>query len=189
MTNLAQIRKRFFTVLSVLAVIDLVLVVYLLWPGSGNASRKAREEALKQQEHELSMEVAPLKDIDQKLIQARVDIAALNKENIPDRWSEISSQLDKLTQKAGVVPQSIHYTTANESDKKNDLPGVQPISIDTSVTGEYSKVARFINSLEQDKLLFIIQQITLSGRDAGQVTLQIKFETFLKEAPAARAQS
>lgn len=189
MINLPKIKKRFFTILSVLAVIDLVLVVYLLWPGSGNASRKAREEALKSQEHELSMEVAPLKDIDQKLVQTRADIAALNKENIPNRWSEISAQLDKLTQQAGVVPEFIHYKPGTSSDKKSDLPGVQPVSIETSVSGEYGKVARFINSLEQDKLLFIIQQVTLSSREGGLVTLQIKFETFLKGTPAVPPQS
>lgn len=189
MTNLAQIKKRFFTILTVLAVIDLILVGYLLWPGSGNASRKAREEALKTQEHDLSMQVAPLKDIDQKLLQTRADIAALNKQDIPNHWSEISSQLDKLTQQAGVVPEYIHYTPESSSEKKNELPDVQPISIETSVTGQYGKVAGFINSLEQDKLLFIIQQVTLSGREGGLVTLQIKFQTFLKGAPAVAPQS
>lgn len=189
MTNLAQIKKRFFTILSVLAVIDLVLMGYLLWPGSGSASRKAREDALRTQEHDLSVQVAPLKDIDQKLVQTRADIAALNKENIPSRWSEISSQLTKLTQQAGVVPQSIQFKPEKELDKKDDLLAVQPISIETSITGEYGKVARFINSLEQDKLLFIIQQITLSSREGGLVTLQIKFETFLKESPAVPPQS
>lgn len=189
MTNLAQIKKRFFTVFAVLAVVDLVLAAYLLWPGSGNASRKAREEALNRQEHELSMEVAPLKDIDQKLVQTRADITALNNENIPNRWSEISAQLDKLTQQAGVVPQSTHYVTADQSNKKDLLPGVQPINIDTSVTGEYGKVARFINSLEQAKLLFIIQQVSLSSREGGLVTLTIKFETFLKDTSAVAPQS
>ncbi|HEX5434640.1 MAG TPA: hypothetical protein VFY05_10415 [Candidatus Angelobacter sp.] len=189
MTNLAKIKKRFFTVITVLAIIDLLFIVYLVWPGYSNASRRAREESLKQQERSLAREVAPLKDIDHKLIQARADIATLDRERIPDRWSVISSQLDKLTQEAGVVPQSIQFKTVTQSEDKNALPGVQPIGIETSVTGEYGKVARFVNSLEQDKLLFIIQEITLSGREAGMVTLQIKFETFLKENPAVVPQS
>ena len=135
------------------------------------------------------MEVAPLKDIDQKLVQARANIAALNKQDIPDRWSDISARLDKLTQQAGVVPQSIHFVTADQSNKKDVLPGVQQIKIDTSVTGEYGKVARFINSLEQDKLLFIIQQVSLSSHEGGLVTLTIKFETFLKDTSAVSPQS
>ena len=59
---------------------------------------------------------------------------------------------------------------------------MQRIEVDTTVTSDYAKVARFINALEQDKLLFVINQITLNGQEGGQVSLQIKFETFLKGA-------
>jgi Tfp pilus assembly protein PilO len=187
MRNLSRIKKRFFTVLTVLAVIDVVLLGYLFWPGSSNASRKEREAELQRNLLTLNHEVGPLKDIDQTLVKTRSDIAAFYKERIPDRWSQISSQLDKLTRDAGVVPQNIHYST-NKTDK-SDLPDIQPVEIDTSVSGEYGKVARFINSLEQDKLMFIIEQVTVSGQEGGTVTLQIKFQTFLKEAPMERAQS
>ncbi|HWG48742.1 MAG TPA: type 4a pilus biogenesis protein PilO [Candidatus Acidoferrales bacterium] len=188
MRNLSRIRKRFFTVLTVLTVIDVVLLGYLLWPGSSNAGRKAREAELQHKLQSLNQEVGPLKDIDKTLVRTRSDIATFYKDRVPDRWSEISSQLDKLTRDAGVVPQNIHYSTNKTSDK-NDLQGIQPVEIDTSVSGEYAKVARFINSLEQDKLIFIIEQVTLSGQEGGTVTLQIKFETFLKEAPTEQAQS
>jgi hypothetical protein len=50
------------------------------------------------------------------------------------------------------------------------------------VTGEYAKVAGFINAMEQDKLVFIIDQISLTGQEGGVVSLQIKAETFLKES-------
>jgi Tfp pilus assembly protein PilO len=187
MRNLSRIKKRFFTVLTVLAVIDVVLLAYLFWPGSSNASRKAREAELQQNLKSLNREVGPLKDIDRTLVKTRSDIAVFYKERIPDRWSEISSELDKLSRDAGVTPQAIHYST--KQTEKSDLPGIQPVEIDTSVSGEYGKVARFINSLEQDKLLFIIEQVTLSGQEGGTVTLAIKFQTFLKEAPIERAQA
>lgn len=187
MTNLAQIKKRFFTVIAVLAVIDVVLIAYLLWPGSASGSRKAQVESLRAQKAALTHEVAPLKDIDAKLVKTRADIETLYQERIPDRWSEISGHLDKLAHEAGVVPQSINYTTGRS--QKSELPGVQRVEIDTSVSGEYEKVARFINDVEQDKLMFIITQIGLSGKEGGTVTLKIKFETFLREAPAERAKS
>jgi hypothetical protein len=44
------------------------------------------------------------------------------------------------------------------------------------------KLAHFINALERDKLLFVINQITLSAPSGGVVQLQMKFQTFLKEA-------
>jgi hypothetical protein len=58
---------------------------------------------------------------------------------------------------------------------------VQHIDIDTTVTGEYAKVAKFINAMEQDKFVFIIDQISLTSQESGVISLQIKFETFLKE--------
>jgi len=187
MTNLAQIKKRFFTIIAVLAVIDLVLIAYLLWPGSASGSRKAQVESLKAQKAVLAHEVAPLKDIDAKLVKTRSDIGTLYQERIPDRWSEISGHLDKLAHDAGVVPQSINYTTGKS--QKRELPDVQRVEIETSVTGEYEKVARFINDVEQDKLMFIITQIGLTGKEGGAVTLRIKFETFLRETPADRAKT
>jgi Tfp pilus assembly protein PilO len=187
MTNLAQLKKRFFTILGILAVIDLVLIVYLLWPGSSSASRKAQEQALQQQYRSLTHEVAPLKDIDQKLVQTRVDINNLYKDRIPNRWSEVSSELEKLMRESGVTSQNIHYTT--DTTNKEELSGIQRVGIDTSITGEYGKIARFINALEQDKLLFIIKQISLNGQEGGTVTLQIKCDTFMQQSSGERAQS
>lgn len=186
MNNLAHIKKRFFTILTILAVIDLAFLVYLLWPGSSSSGRHAREQALSEQKRSLTQEVQPLKNIDQELLKTRSEINTFYSDRVPDHWSEISAELDKLTRDANVVPQSIHY--ANKPDK-DDLQSVQRVEIETSVTGEYGKVARFINSLEQDKLIFIIEQVTLSGQEGGTVTLQIKFQTFLKEAAQERAQS
>ncbi|HEU5414258.1 MAG TPA: hypothetical protein VFW31_10900 [Candidatus Angelobacter sp.] len=186
MNNLAHIKRRFFTILGILAVVDLVLLVYLLWPGSSSSGRHTREQALRQQESSLRHEVEPLKDIDRELLKTRSDINTFYTDRIPDRWSEISAELTSLTHEAGVVPESIHYTPS-QSDKE-DLQSVQRVQIETSVTGEYGKVARFINSLEQDKLMFIIEQVTLTGKEGGAVTLQIKFQTFLKEAAQDRAQ-
>jgi hypothetical protein len=69
------------------------------------------------------------------------------------------------------------------------LPDVQRVSIETTVNGEYAKVARFINAMEQDKFVFIIDQIALNSQEGGVVSLQIKAETFLKENASAAATS
>lgn len=181
MVGLAQIKKRFFTILGVLAIIDAVLLGYLLWPGSSSAGRRAREEALQQQYRALGREVAPLKDIDGKLMQTRADINNFSREQIPNRWSQISGQLETLMRESGVTAQGVKYTT--EKPDKGDLPDVQRVAIDTSVSGDYSKVAGFINAMERAKLLFIIRQISLSSQEGGSVTLAIKCDTFLKGAP------
>ena len=180
MTNLAQVKQRFTLAISVLAVICFALLVYLIWPGTSSSSMKAQEDTLQQQYRSLSREVAPLQGMDQKLVKTRADLKTLYQERIPTRFSQISQEVEKLTRETGVTAQNIHYNP--EKPDKGDLQDVQRIEVDTTVTSDYAKVARFINALEQDKLLFVINQITLNGQEGGQVSLQIKFETFLKGA-------
>jgi len=181
--GLAKIKTQFALILAVLGALDLVLIVYLLWPGSSPSAKVAKEQALQQQVSTLSREVAPLQGIGKKLDQTRVDVKKFYEQRIPSQFSQISQHLEKLEQETGVTAsQGIHYgQDMGDKSTKNELPDVQRISIETTVTGEYAKVARFINALEQDKLVFIISQISLNGSEGGIVSLQIKCETFLRE--------
>ncbi|HMC29922.1 MAG TPA: type 4a pilus biogenesis protein PilO [Candidatus Angelobacter sp.] len=181
MRNLAKIKRQFITIVAVLGGLDLVLMAFLFWPGSSPAAKLAQEDALRQQEKTLSREVAPLRNIEQTLTQTRVDVKKFYEQKVPAQFSQISQHLEKLVQETGVTTQGIRYSQ-DKNDPKVDLPDVQHINIDTTVTGDYAKVARFINALEQDKFVFVINQITLNGAEGGNlVSLQIKFETFLKE--------
>lgn len=185
MNNLAKKKNQFTLILSVLGVVNLLLLVYLLLPGSSPSARAAQEESLRQQKKTLAAEVTPLIGIDKKLAQTRVDVKKFYEQKVPSQFSEISQHLEKLMQEAGVTAKGgIRYSqerSTNDKDKA-DLPDVQRIGVDTTVTGEYSKVAKFINAMEQDRFVFIINQVALTSVENGVVSLQIKFETFLKES-------
>lgn len=183
MGSLQKTRQKFTLILAILGFVDLLLIVYLLLPGTSQSVKSAQERSLQEQANTLSHEVAPLQGIDGKLGQTRVDVKKFYAQNIPSQYSEISQHLEKLMKETGVTSPGIHYIQDNKKDSnKDDLPDVQRIGIDTTVTGEYSKVARFINAMEQDKFLFIIEQVSLSSvENSGAVSLQIKCETFLKE--------
>ena len=183
MNNLAKMRKQFTLILSVLGAVDLLLMIYLLLPGSSPAARSATEEALREQKNTLHSEVAPLVGIDKKLAGTRVDVKKFYEQKVPSQFSQISQHLEKLMHDAGVTTAGIRYSQDhNTRDEKNELPDVQRINIETTVTGEYAKVARFINAMEQDKFVFVIDQIALSSQESGVVSLQLKLETFLKES-------
>lgn len=186
MNNLEKTKKQFTLILSVLGAVNLLLIVYLLLPGSSPSARAAQEESLRQQKATLTSEVTPLIGIDKKLAQTRVDVKKFYEQKVPSQFSEISQHLENLMKDAGVTAKGgIRYPQehSSTSDKdKDELPDVQRIGVDTTVTGEYSKVAKFINAVEQDRFVFIINQIALTGVDNGVVSLQIKFETFLKES-------
>jgi len=177
MNDLLRIRKRFTLWLSIMAAISLALLVYLLWPGSAGPTK----ETLQTQYQSLSREVAQWRSSNPE--KTREDIKKLYAEDVPVRWSQISTQLEKLQQETGVSAPDIHYSgpTAGTNDK-NSLPDVQRVQVDTTVTGDYAKVARFINALEQSKLLFIVDKISLNSHEGGTVSLSITFDTFLREA-------
>ncbi|HET8892416.1 MAG TPA: GspMb/PilO family protein [Candidatus Angelobacter sp.] len=184
MNNLAKMRQRFTLILAVLGAIDLLLIIYLLLPGSSPSSRAALEQSLRGEEKTLTRDVAPLQGIEKQLAQTRVDVKNFYEQKVPSQFSQISQHLEKLMKETGVTTAGgIHYVQENRGarNEKGDLPDVQRINIDTTVSGEYAKVARFINAMEQDKLVFIIDQISLTSQESGVVSLQIKFQTFLKE--------
>ena len=104
-------------------------------------------------------------------------IKKFDAERVPSYWSQISSELHKLEQANGISEQSIRYAA-----EESGLPNLQRVKIETGVAGEYGKIAHFINALERDKLVFLINQVSVAGLPTGTVTLQIKFETFLKVA-------
>jgi Tfp pilus assembly protein PilO len=183
MNNLAKTRRQFTLILAVLGAVNLLLIVYLLLPGSSASGKAAREQSLQTQVKSLGREVTPLRDIDKQLAKTRGDVQWLYAQKIPGQFSQISQHFYKLVEEAGVTAQGIHYTEDKTGKaEKHDLPDVQRIDIDTTVSGDYAKVAHFINAMEQDKFVFIIDQISLNSQESGIISLQIKFQTFLKES-------
>jgi|SRR6266478_5215422 len=177
MTKLQQLRQRLTVVIAVLFVMDLALGVYLLWPGGWSARDHARESALQQEVREKTREVAPLRGIDGKLAQSRTDLSALYRNQLPSKYSQISDEIDKLARENGVSLPALSYKADS-----TELPDVDRVKLETTISADYSKIPRFINAMERDKqLLMVIDQISVNGQQSGQVTLSIRFEAFLKK--------
>ena len=60
------------------------------------------------------------------------------------------------------------------------MPDLELISMNISVSGDYAKVMRFINSLERNKIFFLIGGLTLADQKAGVVSLELQLETYLR---------
>ncbi len=175
MTNLGRLRRKFAFLLACLAVLDLVLAVYLLWPGGEKASR-VQEESLQQDYRTMTREVAPLRGVDTKLLRSRGDLKRFYQEQLPSKYSQISDEIAKLAHENGVTYQNLSYTAA-----ATELPDIQRISVSTTISADYAKIPHFINALERDKhLFFIIDKISVNGQQSGVVTMLVRFETYLK---------
>jgi Tfp pilus assembly protein PilO len=162
--------------LAVLALLDVAAAAVLLSPLVGSA--RSRNDEMKQLWKELqtkTREVEPLRGFDQKILLARQQIDAFYKDRLPAQDSAISAEVGKLASASGARIGQIRY-----KPKDPEPVGLRPIVIDAELSGDYLQVVRFINALERDNLLFIIDSVELGNAQGGTVRLQMKLETYLK---------
>ncbi|HLJ86875.1 MAG TPA: hypothetical protein VKZ53_08625 [Candidatus Angelobacter sp.] len=171
--------------IAILAALDLGMALYLLWPGStSSASLREKERSLETQVTATKKGSISLAGFDERLKLSRGQIGEVYRDRVARRWSDISVELEKLATENGIAKPGVSYTA-----KDAGLPDLQQVVIETSVSGDYAKVVKFINALERDKFLFVIEQVDLSSKQNGSaqqqlgfVELRIKILTYLKEA-------
>jgi type IV pilus assembly protein PilO len=143
-------------------------------------SAESRRMEMNQLQADLTIktrQVAPLKDLPQKVVLARHQIADFYQKRFPSQNSQILTELGKLTSANSVTIEHVTYNM-----KAAEEGGLQPIEMEAALAGNYTSLARFINALERDQMFFIIDSITLGGQDQGPVKLTMKLETYLKAA-------
>jgi len=176
MTHLQKMRRIFTVALAVMGALSLGFAVYLLWGGSSPRARADEQRELKLELDSKKHDAAPLTGIEAKITRSRADVDKLVQDRVAARFSEVTGQLFRLAQENGVSAQRIQYETENAG-----LPGIERIKIGTTISGDYARLAHFINAVEKEKQIFVIRQISINEQQAGQVELQIKFDTYLKE--------
>jgi type IV pilus assembly protein PilO len=127
----------------------------------------------------LELQTAPLRGIDGRVDQTREQIAKFEEKRIPPNYSSIDERIDQLEVASGV-----HLTRVQYTQRKPDA-GLTEITIDTNVSGEYSAIMRFINSIERDPIFFVIRAMSFTGQQGGLVSLRMELSTYLRPADAA----
>jgi hypothetical protein len=179
MASIREVRNTLVPLLVGLAVIDLACIVYLLSPAG--RSREARERDLAALQTQLAakrQEVLPTRGMDGKLKQASADITDFYKDRFPAQYSAVSEELGKLAAGSGVQIAAVKY-----DDKDAPVEGLRKLNIELALSGSYLQEVKFINALERDKLFFLIDGVTL-GEQQGNVRLQLKVETYLRNSAA-----
>jgi len=195
-----------------LALVNLYLLIQMGF--AWKLANSQNDEALAQQQIMLkSAEIAarPLQGLDVKLASASEKADQFYLERLPFSYSEIAAELGVLKDSTRVRLSRINYsqpapTGSSNGKRAADGPGgtyvpstgknqLTEVLMDASLTGDYRSLVEFINGLERDKVFFLIDGITLTGQQTGQVSLRIRITTFLRghvsadEAPAAQANS
>lgn len=166
-----------FSVLLV-AVIGLSVRFGMDWAatsGSSTNALAAKEVQLKA----LDLETAPLRGLDERVEDSRVEMQAFYAKRIPPNYSSIDRRFGELALNSQVRLSRVQYS--------QDPPGpdLTEISMDAGITGNYQEIMRFVNSLERDQTFFVIRGLSLTGQQGGLVNLRLKVSTWLRPADAA----
>jgi type IV pilus assembly protein PilO len=167
-----------FAGVALLALLDLYLIVHLIFIWQGLNANNA--DALDQQHVQLiaaQLAARSLHGLDKKLVTSTHDADAFYQTRLPYADSQVIDEIGKLTTRTGV-----HYTTAQYSYQPvlSGKDALTELSIDASVSGDYRPIVLFINALERDKVFFVINGVSLSGQQTGQVNLRIRLTTYLR---------
>ncbi len=120
----------------------------------------------------------PLEGLDEKLEQATKDADKFYKQRLPFANSEVAGELGALAKKQGVKLIRVQYAYVPV------LPGtageLTEARMDASLSGDYRPLVLFVNSLERDKMFFLITGVTLTGQQSGTVGLRVRLTTYLR---------
>jgi type IV pilus assembly protein PilO len=173
MTDIRQMRRRLTAVLVVLLGIDLVCAVILLSPLG--RSRQADIASLQAQLRLKTKQVQPLRGLDKKVVVAKEQIADFYRDRLPSNYSSIDAEMGKLADETGTNMAQVKFHLEDEEGG-----GLQPLTIESLLSGDYLHIVKFINALERDKMLFIVNSIALGDAKGGTVKLQLRMQTYMK---------
>ena len=161
-----------------LLVVVLYMVAHLLFLSQSLKSHNA--DALSQQRTLLTtarLQAQPLRGLDTKIAASTHDADAFYADRLPYAYSQVVSELGRLTQKSNVRLANVQYAQQPVLSGANALT---ELHMDASVSGDYRPIVEFINGLERDKMFFLVNGINLSGQQTGMVNLRIHLITYLR---------
>ena len=162
-----------------LGLVNLYLLAHMafLWHAAKNYDAEAmagQRIALKTAE----IAAGPLRGLDAKLAGATAESDRFSRQRLPGSDSEVARELGALTKKQGVRLTRAQYMHALVlGGSAGELTEVR---IDASLSGDYRPLVQFINSLERDKMFFVIHGLTLTGQQSGTVNLRLRLTTYLR---------
>ena len=159
MPDLRPTRKKIKIALSVLVGMDVVTMMVFFSPLVGSTeSRRLELNQLWSELQTKTRQVEPLQDLDKKVITANHQISDFYRKRFPAQDSQIATQFGKIAAANGVTISSAKY-----KQKDSDVGLLQPVEVEADLSGSYVSLAKFINALERDDMLFIISNVTLAG--------------------------
>jgi len=176
MASLDQVRGRFVAAILFMLVIDVATFAFLLSPWGRSPEQRVDEYNRARFEwHQKMRDNQPLTGMPEKLKQADKDSDVLLQSRLPGQSSQISNEIGKLANANRVKLEQATYEA-----KETDLPGVERSLVKASLSADYLNLVRFINALEREKMLIVIDSVKLNEQQGGLVKVDLVLEAFKK---------
>jgi len=176
MPDLRQTRKKLKLTLIVMGGVSLLAAALYFSPFVGSAqSRQLERNQLQAELTTKTRQVAPLKDLPQKIELAKHQISDFYANRFPSQNSQIYAELGKVAAANNVKIEQVKLKPADTTNN-----GLQPVEMEADLSGSYTSLAHFINALERDEMFFVVNSVTLNGEPQGAVKLSVKLEAYLK---------
>jgi type IV pilus assembly protein PilO len=177
--RLATLLNLHIAGVAVLGLVNLYLLAHMAFAwhaASGENAAAIADQTVAMKTAEIARR--PLEGLDDKLAQATKDADKFYKQRLPYANSEVVGELGALTKKQGVKLTRVQYAYAPVmTGTAGELIEAR---MDASLSGDYRALMLFINSLERDKVFFLIRAVSLTGQQSGTVGLRLGLTTFLR---------
>jgi type IV pilus assembly protein PilO len=175
-------------VLGVLALANVIaaLIVFKPWGGSPEDLHRQREQ-LTEQLAQNRKRLEGASQLVSKVERARSEGNRFMADYMMDRrttFSTIVAELDKAATEAGIKPRekSMNLELVEGSDT------VYQMSITSGYEGTYANLTKFVNVLDRSPRFLIIESLQASPQQgSGSLSISIKLDTFVREAPGAKS--
>jgi type IV pilus assembly protein PilO len=127
----------------------------------------------------LEIQNAPLQGLDKRTEHSRELIKLFYQNRIPANYSSFATRIGELEVQSGVRHTRIGYSQGKPGSDLTE------IFLDANIVGQYPQIMHFINSLERDKIFFVVKQMQLTGQQGGTVNLRLQVSTWMRNAAAA----
>lgn len=174
-----QVRRVLLFCVIVLVLLDIAAFAVLFSPMAKSREAKQQELSNLQQQFKLNeQEIGPSHGMDQKIASARLNIADFYRDRLPGQYSQIDTALSK-----DAKANDVQLVTVNYKPDRKAVEDIQRVDIDMTISGSYVNDVKFINSMERDKVFFLITSVSL-GSSTNGVQLLVHAETYFRSGAA-----
>ncbi len=97
--------------------------------------------------------------------------------NTSTGYSSVVQDLGDIAKQAGLPPSTIGFKQ-HEVEKR----GVVEVEVNASVEGDYQALVRFINGLERNEHLYLIDSLSLTAGQDKRIKLALQMKTYFRAA-------